>query len=143
MDTNINRVSRIILIAIGWVMLFTSVSANANPDFFRINLPNYTNKEFPVMFYCTAKPNKTINPRILMTNRAQMTTGFKNHNPNAAGQLIIYADQLNKVYFKTYQDPEELDIRGYVQAMGTGEVDINCMFGDGGATRILMPGDYG
>ncbi len=127
---------------LGLVLLINSVSSFATPDYFRINLPSNTNKESPITFYCTAIPNKTKNPRILMSNRAQMTTGFKNRNPNAAGQLIIYANYLNQVYFKTYQDPQELDIPGYVQAIGTGEVDITCTLGEGEG-RSLIAGDYG
>lgn len=135
-------------LAVTLFCLLNTAEAFADPDYFRLNLPNHTNPDNPQEFYCTATPNKTDNPRLIMGSRAQMVTGFKNSDPDAQGQLIIYANgihgqpALNQVYFKAYQDPDEKDIRGFVQVIGTGEVDISCQLGRG-ENRSLIPGEYG
>lgn len=115
-------------------------NAYADIDYARINLPNNTTKENPATFYCTVSLSKSPDARILMSNYAQMVTGFSK-NTEHPGQLIIQASQLNQVYFKTYQDPDMLEKSGFVQAIGTPSVDITCSMGTGG--RALMPGDYG
>ncbi|MDO8953594.1 MAG: hypothetical protein Q7V63_01945 [Gammaproteobacteria bacterium] len=130
------------LFIIGMLSALSFTSAYADIDYFRLPLPNVSSQT-PQDFYCTIKPNHSTNPRILMANHAQMITGFKNPNPNARGQLIMYADQLNRVYFKAYQDPGEKELPGYVQLMGTGETDISCHLGRGEGNRTLMPGDFG
>jgi hypothetical protein len=115
-------------------------NAYAGIDYDRINLPNNTTRDNPAEFYCTVTLTKSPDARIMMNNYAQMVTGFSK-DPKTPGQLIIQASQLNQVYFKTYQDPDMKDKQGFVQAIGTPSIDIECAMGNDG--RQLMPGDYG